>query len=301
MKTLVASLSCLLLGMTMLAQNPATIRLNLEKGKLYSVRTISHQKIQQTVSGQAIAVDVQADRFVSYRVLQKVNDIMTVELSFDTIASIVNAPMMKKETNSAKPGKEPVEKILNKLSTTKIQAKISTSGKFIGFVNYNVFKDNVLLVLDSIPASKKDEATQQANMLIKESAVRSMIEPLFNYLPETAVKTGDKWDNNYMVTSNDIASIVQTTTILNGTENGTASFAGSSQLESMPSTDPNAQMVQELKGTTTFNGVIDLTTGLTVKRTEKGHIDGSISVKNAGQDMKIPMVIDSETETSMSH
>lgn len=286
--------------MSALAQTPTNISLNLEKGKLYTIKSTSHQKIQQTFSGQQMNIDVQSNRFISYRMVDKTNDIMTIEVKFDTIASVINAPMMKRETNSAKPGKEPIDKLLNRLSATKIQAKISTAGKFIGFVDYNSFRNNILILLDSIPASKRDDAKKQAEALVKESAVKSMIEPFFTYLPEKAVKDGDKWENSYMSTANDVATIVQNAYTLNKIEGNKASISGTSQLESMPSTDPNAKTIQEFKGTSTAEGDIDIATGLIIKMTEKSHIDGSVTVKNDGNDMKIPMVIDSQSETFMT-
>jgi hypothetical protein len=56
-------------------------------------------------------------------------------------------------------------------------------------------------------------------------------------------------------------------------------------------------MSQDLKGTMTSDGTIDQTTGLMLKNTSKGHIEGAMTVKSNNSEMKVKM--DSESETTM--
>jgi len=208
--------------------------------------------------------------------------------------------MFNKETNSAIAGStDPLEMIMHKMSTNKITAKISTTGKFIDFVNYGKFKDNVLFVLDSIPATKRDQAKTQADGVIKESAVRSFIEPLFSYLPETTVKIGDNWETSFFMVSSAVSLMAQNSYTLKSIENKTATVTGKTEIESLPSNDANAQMSQELKGTTTSEGTIDIITGLILKNSSTGHITGTTTMKNNGNEMKMPVVVDSQSETIM--
>ena len=86
---------------------------------------------------------------------------------------------------------------------------------------------------------------------------------------------------------------------LKSVENNVAAVSGKSEIESIPSTDPNAQMSQELKGNITFDCTMDLTTGLRLKNTSKGHIDGTTTMKNNGTEMKMPMKLDSESVSVM--
>lgn len=300
MKTIVVSLFFIIMSLSLMSQTPVTLKLNLEKSKVYTIKTTSQQKIQQTASGQQVSVDVVSNRVITYKVLDKKDDIMEVEFSFDTIASKINSPMYSRETNSAKPGTEPLEKILNKLSSTKLIVNLSTAGKFIGFVNYSKFRESVLMVLDSVPASKKEAAMKQAETLLKETALKSMIEPFFAYLPDKAINVGNKWETSYMSSSNDIASVVLNSYILKGVENNSASFTGTSEMESLPSNNPNAQMTQELKGTSIFDGSLDITTGLCLKRTENGFFEGKTTVKSNAEEMVIPMQINVKSVTIMS-
>ncbi len=298
MKTLVTTLSFLMMGIVSFAQSPVSIKLNLQKDKTYAVNSISNQIMQQSAQGQQVSIDIKSQRFSSFKVLNQEKDVMDIEFRFDTIASKISNPMFARETNSAKPGKEPIEKILNKFSSTKLIVKISTGGKFIGFVNYSKFRDEIMVLLDSVPASSRDDVKKQAEQLVKESALKSMIEPIFAYLPETAVKTGDKWESSYISTSNDISSVMMNGFVLNSVQNDIATFSGKSEMESLPSADPNAQVKQDLKGTSTFDGTIDIATGLTLKKTEKGHFEGTMTVKTGGQEMVVPLKIDSNSETT---
>ena len=298
MKTFISSVILSLLGLSMMAQTPVSLKLNLEKDKVYRVKSTSKQTMQINAGGQLINIDVFSNNVVSYKVLKQDNDIMDIELKFDTIASKTNSPMGNKETNSAKPaGNDPTEKIMNKLSTYKIIAKISTSGKFIEFVNYPKFKDNVLFVLDSIPATKRDQAKMIANVLLQESAIRTRIEPLFAYLPENSVKTGDVWETTYSLAANNVSLLSLNTFTLNGLEKNLAKISGKSEIESLPSNDPSAQMSQDLKGTMTSDGTIDQITGLMLRNTSKGHIEGAMTVKSNNSEMKVKM--DSQSETIM--
>jgi len=87
---------------------------------------------------------------------------------------------------------------------------------------------------------------------------------------------------------------------LKSIENNVAAVSGKSEIESLPSNDPNAQMSQELKGNITFDGMIDMATGLRLKNSSKGHIEGTTTMKNNGNEMKMPVKLESESEVVMS-
>lgn len=299
MKTLISSVFFTLLSISLLAQAPVDLKLKLEKGKVYTIKNTAKQAIQQTANGQQFAIDVVTNNVITFKVLQQDKDIMDIEFKFDTIASKISSPMFKRETNSTKPGSEPLEKVMNKMSKYKIVAKINTAGKFVNFVNYGKFRDSIMFVLDSIPASKRDDARKQADALLKESAVKSMIEPLFSYLPDKPVKTGESWETSFFSMNSNLSLLLLNSYTLNGVENNTAKISGKSDVESMPSNDPAAQMTQDLKGTSTYDGTLDISTGLALRNTAKSHFEGATTVKNNGNEMKMPMKIDGESETIM--
>ncbi|HBL72000.1 MAG TPA: hypothetical protein DD409_03450 [Bacteroidales bacterium] len=299
MKTLLTALLFSLATVTLTAQE-TPLTLNLQKGQPITIKTHNKQRIQQTASGQQMAFDVSTDRVVTANLLEKTAQELTLSITYDTLRSVTKSAMFNRETNSALPGNEPIEKVLNKLSQTAMVVKITPTGRFLRFENYAQLREDILRVLDDVPASKKDAALKQAEALIKESALRSMVEPLFSYLPEKAVKVGETWETSYISTSNDISSIVLSNNTVKSQSEGSLTYTTVGQLESLPATDPNAQISMDIKGSSTGEGSIDIKTGLRPLDTEKASYKGTTTVKQMGQETSIPMTIDSESTTIMT-
>jgi hypothetical protein len=299
MKTLLTALFMSLATMTLTAQD-ATPTLNLQKGQSITIKSMNKQRIQQSVSGQEIAVDVTTDRVITARLLDKTAQELTFSITYDTLRSVTKSAMFSRETNSATPGSEPIEKVLNKLSQTAMVVKMSPTGKFLRFDNYTQLREGILRVLDDVPASKREATLKQAEALLKESALRSMVEPLFGYLPEKPIKVGDTWETSYISSSNDMNFVVLVNHTANNVEGGMLGYSTAGQLETLPATDPNAQISMDLKGTSTGEGRIDAKTGLRTLDTEKASYKGTATVKQMGQEMTIPMSIDSESTTTMT-
>jgi len=297
MKNLLIAAFILFVTVGAFAQNPITLKFNLEKGKVNQIRNVSKQNIQNTYNGMEFKTDVNSSTTTSFTLLSQENDVMRLEFKFDTIQSKTNSPMKSFETNSTKIAKktEYLEKALNRFSTYTIIAKISTSGKFLGFENYKTFRDNVLAVMDSVPELKKDQIQKQADTFIKESAIQTMIESLFAYLPENQVKKTDKWETSYSVVGGGVSGMVFNSYTLDNVTENNAQLSVSSELESVPSTD-NPNMSIDIKGKSTGNMTIDLKTALVITSQDKKHYDGTMTIKNQGNEMKMPMVIDAQSD-----
>jgi len=297
MKTFFFSLLFTLMSASLLAQTPVALKLNLEKGSVYTIKSISKQTMQQGVAGQSMVVNVLSNRVTSFKLLGQEKGVLELEMRFDTIANKISSAMFSKETSSAKPGKDPVERLQNKMSLYPLITKFSTSGKFVGFSNLNEYKTNVTLFIDSLPDSKKDEAKKQADMLLKESALKSMFEPLFAHLPEKPVNTNDSWESSFVISANDMSFLVFSTYTLKAIEGGQAVLSGISEMESMPSTNSSVKYDQPIKGNATIEGRVDLATGLMVALTENNKGEGTMTVTNGGTEYKVDLKIESQTDT----
>ncbi len=299
MKKVLSSLIFTLLSVTLMAQTPVALKLNLEKGKTYTVKTVTKQTMQQSMSGQSFNMNITAARVTSFKLLGKENEELELEMKFDTTITAIKSAMFNKETNAAKPGKDPVDRLLNKMSLYPLKAKFSTAGKFIAFSNYGDFKSNVMLVIDSLPASKQDEGKKVAETLLKETAIRSLVEPLFAHLSDKPLNINNTWESNYITNSNDMSILFFNTYVLKSVENGTALLTGSTEMESMASTNPSVKFDQPIKGTATFEGKVDLKTGLMVSVSEKSQMQGVLSVNNGGINIKVDLKVDAQTETNL--
>lgn len=299
MKNVLTTAFALFLGVSAFAQEPVNLKFNLGKGTVNQIKSISKQNIQATYNGTPFKTDVNSGTTTSFTLLSQENDIMRIEFKFDTIQSKTTSPMRNFETNSTKPAKktEYLEKAMNRFSTYTIIAKISTAGKFLGFENYKTFRNNVLAVMDSVPEGKKEQIQKQVDMFLKESALQTMIEPMFSYMPENPVKKSDKWETSYSLVGGGIAGMVFNTYTLDNVTGKSAQLLVESELESVPSTTENPNMNIDIKGKSAGTMSIDLKTGIIMTSKDKKHYEGTMTMKNQGNEMKMPMVIDAESET----
>ena len=289
----------LVLSLSMFAQTPVSLKLNLEKGKLNRLKNISKQNIQGNYNGMPFTTEVNASSTISYTLLSQDKDMLLIEFKFDTIQSKTTSPMGNKETNSTKVAKktEYFERIMNRFSTNSIIAKITSSGKFLGFENYKSFKNNVLLGMDSVPENKKDQIQKQVDMLLKESVVQSMIEPMFSYFPDKDVKKGDQWETSYSVAGGGLTGMMFNTLTLESSDQNNAQLNLKSELESLPAKAENVGMTIDVKGKSTGSYTIDIKTGTIIKGTDKKHYEGTMTAKNQGNEIKMPLVIEAQSET----
>lgn len=298
MKQLLTTVFALTLSLVTFSQVSTNLKFALKKDNVYKMKAISNQNVVSTFNGNSITSIIKSVSSISYKLVSLDNDMMNIEFKFDTIQSKSTSPMGNRETNSAIRAKktEYLEQLMNRFSSNSIIAKISTSGKFTGFENYKVFRDNILLGLDSVPENKKDQIQKQIEMVIKESSIQSMIEPLFAYMPEKEVKTGDKWETSFAVNGGGLSGMIFNTITLVNFDNKTVQLDLKSELESIPSSDQNAIMSFDIKGNSTGSMTIDPKSGLILNSKENKNYSGIMTVKNQGNEMKIPMVIESQSE-----
>ena len=82
--------------------------------------------------------------------------------------------------------------------------------------------------------------------------------------------------------------------LCNGQSN--AQLLVESELESVPSSAENTNMHLDIKGKSTGDMTIDLKTGVIITNKDKKHLEGVMTIKNQGNEMKMPMIIDATSE-----
>jgi len=297
MKNFLSLLLFTLLSAALMAQTPVALKLNLEKGKTYTFKSTAKQAMQQGVAGQSMVVNINTNRVTRLKMLGQENDVVELEIKFDTTTTKISAAMYSKETNSSQPGKDPVDRIMYKMGFYPLNAKFSTSGKFVGFSNLAEYKANVMLVIDSLPNSQKDDAKKLAETLLKESALKSIVEPFFSHLTDKPVKANVTWESSYITSANDMSFLVFNNYVLKGFEKDQALLSGTSEMESMSSQNPMIKLDQPIKGSSTFEGRVDLTTGMMLSISDKNHTEGTFTVNNNGSNLKVDLKIEGQSET----
>jgi len=83
----VAVLSCI----SVMAQNNASLKMNLEKNKVYRFKSSSEQTISQTINGNQQNIDSKTSSTVSIKMIDATADFIVAEVRFDTIIYNTNS------------------------------------------------------------------------------------------------------------------------------------------------------------------------------------------------------------------
>ena len=295
----------LLLAFSVSSFGAVNIKLNLEKGKTYKIRSVSNQTIQQSMNGQSMTVEQKSRTLVSLQLKDKEKENFIIEVHLDSLWTKQSSTMGSKETDYSTPAKSDDwnTRFLNEFVKPKYIIKVSPSGKVLSIVNFKPIKDALTILMDSVPTLKKDMIQKQMNATFKESLFQTMFEPFFSHLSEKELNVGEKWETTNNQNVSGITIILFNTFTLNGIENGLAKVAVQTEFESSPSTEPASagmpKMTPEIKGTSSGNMMIDPKTGLVKNSTSKGHIEGPVSVEMNGNTMKLTITMDVETFTNI--
>ena len=309
MKKTVLTMITLCLSVAMMAQQNVNLKLNLEKNKVYRLRSISDQNITQTVNGVDQTTTSQTTNVMSIKMLDAAGDLIIAEVRFDTLLTRTNAMGQIMNMNSTSEGNitsqetsDVMSAIMNRLSKNALFVKMEPTGKVVEIVNMAmlqdiIFKDTAAMTGQLAPVHK----TQIKNM-VNTDALKSMIESFTFNLPAREVKAGEKWNASTPVNSGGMYLSINTGYKLDNLDNNMVTVTAESTIQ----TAPNAKPLEYSGAKITYDGImgigksqmrIDAVTGLIVESSTRMNITGDLSVSVQGMNMQIPMKIDSETKT----
>lgn len=291
--------SLFLLGSSM--QAASNLKLNLEKGKEYKIKSSSLQTMTMTMNGTQINTDVNSVNVIKYQPEKLDADYMLVRVSFDSIVSNVNNPYKTIKTNSNKPGnpKNPDDLMSNVMATlvkNPLEVKLSYAGKVLEIINLNAVSDSIFKQLDSLPEASKTQMKPAVEMAVNSDILKMMIESPINYLLDKPVNTGDKWESNYTIKPNGMELLIGINYKCKNIANNQADLSGDITIESAENGVMNMNGMQipfDLRGLGTTDMTIDLATGWLIKGKSKQKMQGSMTFN--GNPM--PMEIESKSET----
>ncbi len=308
-KILILALTALLC-VSLSAQNAPVLKLNLEKNKVYRMRSVTEQTVAQTVNGIQQNVVTDVTYAMSLRMLDRTNDFIVTEIHFDTI--ITNTNSMGKATiiNSTLEGDlksseigEIMSCIMNRISRNALFVKLDYSGKPIEVVNQKMLADMVLKDTSSITLTgpTADAVKKQVAASVGSESLIMMIDQFTWTLPAKQVATGEKWQMNQLTTSGGMSLEIKTTCKLDDIQGETAVVSSESAINPAPGARPiqapgASVSYDNLKGMSKSAVLIDINTGLTIKNEAKTHISGNMGVSGPGFSMDIPMDINGESK-----
>lgn len=90
MKNICLSVFAAIIGLPLMAQNSALLKLNPEKNKVYRMKSSSEQTITQTVNGNQQTVESNVGYTVSLKMIDATQDFLILETRFDTLSTKTN-------------------------------------------------------------------------------------------------------------------------------------------------------------------------------------------------------------------
>lgn len=312
MKKILLSFVVLLICISGMAQNSVSLKLNLEKNKVYRFNSVSENTITQTINGNSQSSDTKTNNTISIKIVDATADLMIAEVRFDSLITISNAMGKVTNMNSSKEGDmksseatDVLACITNRLSKNALYVKIDYSGKVLQVVNSKMLSD--IILKDTSTVTLKNPVAsmikKQMENMVSEKALITMVEAYTHYLPAKEVTPGSSWDVSENSVSGGMTLDVITSYHLDGINGNTANVTAESNIKAPANAEPIVSgptkvTYDDLKGMSKSTLVIDVRTGLLMEAKSKSHTAGTLGINYPGGSMQMPMDINSESKVT---
>jgi hypothetical protein len=310
MKKIFLSCFAVLFCISIVAQNSANLKMNLEKNKVYRLKSVSEQAITQTVNGVQQTTDSKVNYTLSLKMIDATADFMITEVHFDTLITNTNTMGKMVIISSVNEGDiksaemaDVMSCIMNRLSKNALYVKMDFAGKPFEIVNSKMLSDLIMKDTSSITLTGQTAAAvkKQIINMVSDNSLKTMIEMFTWCLPGKQVSTGDNWNMTQQTSSGGMMLDIMTTYHLDGLNGNNAAITAESNIKASENADPiesgSAKVTyDDLKGLSKSSVVIDIRTGLTVENKAKTHITGNLGISAPGFSMQMPMDINGESK-----
>ncbi len=309
MKKILLSAIAILSGISVMAQNSASLKMNLEKNKVYRLKSVSEQSVTQTINGNQQTADSRVDYTLSLKMIDVTKDFMITEIHFDTLVTNTNSmgkivsysSALEGDIKSSETG-DIMSYIMNRLSKNAVYVKMDFTGKPIEIVNAKMLSDLVLKDTGSITLAEPLAAAIKTQIagIVGDDNLKTMISSFTWNLPDKQVAEGDSWNVTQQMNSGGMVLDIITTYHLDVLKGNNASLTVESNIKAAENAAPiqsgGATVTYDnLTGLSKSNMVIDIRTGLIVEESSKTRISGNLGISGPGFSMQMPMDINGES------
>jgi len=305
MKKIILSFTVLTFCAAIFAQNPVSLKMNLEKNKVYRLKSVSEQTVTQTINGVQQTTESKVNHTMSLKMIDATADYLIAEVRFDTMTTYTNAMGKTDSFSSVSEGDiksaetaDVLSYIMNRLSKNALYVKMDFTGKPFEIVNLKMLSDLVLKDTSSITLSGPTAAAVKKQIVssVSDSDLKTMIGMFTWQLPGKPVSAGDSWDVTQQLNSGGMLLDIITTYHLEGIEGNNAKVTVESNIKTaanaMPIESGGATVTyDDIKGLSKSTLMIDIRTGLKVEDIGKTHITGNLGISAPGFSMQMPMDI----------
>ena len=300
-KTIVLFAVTLFMSLTSIEGAPV-LKLNLEKGKEYKLKSTNLQTMDMTMNGAQILTEISNTSSARYLAESFEADYLLVRVTFDSIISNVSNPYKSSKINTNKPGnpKKPDDLMNNVMLTlvkNPLEVKMSYIGKVIEILNLKAISDSIMKQLDSLPEATKAQMKPAVEMSTNQDMLKMMIESPMSYLSGNAISSGDKWESKYTIKPNGMELTIDTKYKCKSISDNKAELTGDIAIESPDNGVMNmngAQIPFEMRGMGTTEVSVDLNTGLIIKSKGRQKMQGSMTFNGNAMPLSIESKFEAE-------
>ena len=310
MKKILFSIIAITFGVSLIAQNSANLALNLEKNKVYHLKSVSDQTVTQTVNGMPQTVESHVEYTASLKVIDVTPDFMITEVRFDTLITNTNTMGKTVSFSSVDEGDitssevaDIMSHIMNLMSKNSLYVKMEFTGRPVEIVNAQILSGLVMKDTSAITLTGPTAAAikQQIAGMVGTDNLKAMIGMFTWRLPGTEVAVGEDWTVTQQMNASGMQLDIINTYHLDGIDGSNAKITAESHIKAAEHAAP----IQSGGATVTYDNlqgmgksdmVIDIKTGLISEDNVKTHITGNLGVNAPGVSMEIPMDINGETK-----
>lgn len=310
MKKILLSFTTLLFCLSLVAQNTANLKLNLEKNKVYRFKSVSEQVITQTINGVQQTTESKVNYTLSLKMIDATSDFIITEVHFDTLITNTNAMGKVTTMSSAVEGDiksaktdDVISSIMNRLSKNALYVKMDFTGKPFEIVNLKMLSGLIMKDTSSITLTGQmaTAVKKEITNMTSENSLKTLINMFTWFLPGKEVSAGDTWTITQQMNSGGMMLDIITTYHLDGLNGNNANITVESDIKAAENAVPieagGAKVTyNDLKGLSKSNMVIDIRSGLIVEDKAKTHIAGNLGISGPGFSMQMPMDINGESK-----
>jgi hypothetical protein len=312
MKRILLTVAVILSGMSVMAQNSASLKLNLEKNKVYRLRSATEQTISQTINGNQQNTESKVIYAVSLKMIDASPDFIVTEVHIDTLNTVSNSMGKVTTINSASEGDlkssdagTVISCVMNRLSKSAVYMKIDYTGKPLEVLNQKMLSEMILKDTSALTTTglMRTAIKKQLAAAISDESLKSIVEMFTYCLPGKEVATGETWNILQLSNSGGMPLNIKSSFHLDDISNSVAKITGESGIAAPENAVPiqtNGVTIayDNLKGMSKSNIAIDVHTGLVIDEKAKSHISGILGISGPGFSMQMPMDINGETKVT---
>lgn len=188
-----------------------TLELNLVKGDVYTQGSMSNIKMDLSMMGQNIAIDMSMGGHMSFKVLDIKDNIYDLEVRYDSISMKMNLMDKLMEFSSEKMSdmNDMMSKMMSTMKNKNFNMKMSKKGKIIEVTNMDsIYSD--FYKMSQLSEEQKIQMKAQVEKGFGEESLKSNMGLSCEIFPDKPVEVGDKWTIKGKMVSTITADVITT-------------------------------------------------------------------------------------------